>query len=204
MYSKTLNKAEIYIDGCCRNSPGAGGYGYVILYEEITSEKNIRIPKTIEYSQAFWLTTTNRLEIMAAISAINDIIHGVQDQTFKNIGKFDLYSDSRYYYNVAYGGLLRHWAKNNWVSHVTGSKPKPVQNQDLLEELLALMDECAETGIIFNTHLLDRNSKYEFHGRAEHLAIAALTGSYDYYVSDAYYEKNCSLNFSRCYDFFGH
>ena len=203
MYSKTVNKVEICIDGCCPNNPGAGGYGYVIRYEEITANNKIRIPKPIEYSQAFWLTTANRLEIMAAISGINDIIRGVQDQTFKNICQLDLYSDSKYYCDTINNGFIRNWPLNNWVIHVTGSKPKPVKNQDLWKELLALMDECAEAGIILNTNLIEK-TKCEFHDWAEHLAFTALTGYYDHYVSDAYYEKNNTLNFSRCYDCFGH
>lgn len=204
MYLKEFNcKIELYIDGYCPNNPGSGGFGYLIRYEEKTSKYNIRLPKTMEFSQAFWLTTLNRLEIMAAISGIHDIICGVQDKTFKNINQIDLYSDSKYYCDTISNGFIRNWSQNNWVIHVMGSKPKPVKNQDLWKELLTLMDECAETGILLNTNLIEKNSKCEFHDWAEHLAITALTGYYDQYVSDAYYEKNNNMNFSKCYDCVG-
>ncbi len=58
-----LKKVNIYIDGACSGNPGPGGYGIVMEYNG----------KKMEKSGGFNNTTNNRMEIMAAIVALESL-----------------------------------------------------------------------------------------------------------------------------------
>ena len=95
----------IYTDGSCHGNPGKGGWA---LY----------CPETgLELSGAEEKTTNNRMELMAAIQAL---------ETVKKGNKVVLHTDSTYVKD----GLtkwIHGWKKNGWK---TAAK-KPVKNQDL-------------------------------------------------------------------------
>ena len=74
-------KVTIYTDGSCLNNPGPGGYGAVLLFG---SQRR-------EISGGFRLTTNNRMEIMAVISAL---------EALKEPCQITLYSDSQYVVNA--------------------------------------------------------------------------------------------------------
>ena len=102
---------EIYTDGSCIGNPGPGGWGAVFTVHEKRStlsgfEKD---------------TTNNRMELLAAISAINAMPKQVA---------IIIYTDSSYVKN-GITTWIRNWKNNNWIS----SSGKPVKNQDLWEEL---------------------------------------------------------------------
>ncbi len=107
---------EIYTDGACRGNPGPGGWGALLI-----SGKD---RKTLHGGEA--ATTNNRMELMAAIEALN-ALRGSREVT--------LYTDSKY---VMDGMLewLPGWKKRGWK---TASK-KPVKNQDLWQ----MLDAAAE------------------------------------------------------------
>lgn len=73
-------KIIAYTDGSSRGNPGRGGYGVVLMVPEKKYKK--------EFSQGFRLTTNNRMELLAAIVAMEKI----------KILKADLtiYTDSKY------------------------------------------------------------------------------------------------------------
>ena len=74
-------KVTIYTDGAARGNPdGPGGYGAVILYQAPDGTLYKR-----EYSQGYVKTTNNRMELMAAIAALEALIRPCE---------VDLYSDS--------------------------------------------------------------------------------------------------------------
>src|SRR5580693_1450954 len=102
---------EIYTDGACRGNPGPGGWAAVLTAGE--REKEI--------SGALPLTTNNRMELQAVISAL---------QALKRPVEARLYTDSQY---VRRGVLewLPQWKARGWK---TAAK-KPVKNQDLWELL---------------------------------------------------------------------
>ena len=60
-----INKLEIYTDGACRGNPGAGGWGALLLYSN--SEQELQ-RKELWGGEAD--TTNNRMELMAAIKAL--------------------------------------------------------------------------------------------------------------------------------------
>lgn len=55
-----LKQVEIFTDGSCLGNPGPGGYGAILRYKQ--TEKT--------FSEGFRLTTNNRMEMMAAIVAL--------------------------------------------------------------------------------------------------------------------------------------
>ena len=104
-------QVEIFTDGACRGNPGIGGWGAVIRYKE--HEKLL--------SGGEQETTNNRMELMAAIQALNSL---------KRSCKVNLTTDSQY---VRKGILewMEAWKKRGWKT----SARKPVKNQDLWQQL---------------------------------------------------------------------
>lgn len=104
-------KIEIYTDGACSGNPGPGGWGATINI----NEENFDINGGEEN------TTNNRMELMAAIKALEYI-----DQSDEII----LFTDSNYVKD-GITKWIHNWKKNNWK---TAAK-KPVKNSDLWERL---------------------------------------------------------------------
>lgn len=112
-------KVVIYTDGAARGNPdGPGGYGAVLQY---TDSKGVLHEK--ELSQGFEKTTNNRMELMAAIAAL---------EALNRPCEVELHSDSQYLVNAFNKGWLDNWIKKNWVK----SDKKPVLNVDLWKRLL--------------------------------------------------------------------
>ena len=100
-------KVDIYTDGACSGNPGPGGWGVLI---EIDNEN-------IELSGGVRETTNNRMELMAAIKALEEI-----DKDYE----ITLYTDSNYVKD-GITSWISNWKKNNWK---TASK-KDVKNKEL-------------------------------------------------------------------------
>ena len=98
---------EIYTDGACRGNPGPGGWGVLLIAG--------RHRKTLHGGERD--TTNNRMELTAAIQALNAL---------KRPSQVILHTDSKY---VMHGitEWMANWKKRGWK---TASK-KPVKNQDL-------------------------------------------------------------------------
>lgn len=106
---------DIYTDGACRGNPGPGGWGAVMRYngherELYGGERE---------------TTNNRMELMAAIQALDAL---------KRPCKVRLTTDSRYV-QQGISEWLKNWKQRNWK---TASR-KPVKNVDLWKRLDALV-----------------------------------------------------------------
>ena len=112
-------QVEIYTDGSCLGNPGPGGFGAILRYKQ--HEK--------EFSAGFRLTTNNRMEMMAAIKALEAIKPGYR-------GDVTLWTDSTY---VLKGitEWIHGWKKRGWKK----SDKKPVINKDLWQQLDALNAE---------------------------------------------------------------
>ncbi|MDR2168305.1 MAG: ribonuclease HI [Clostridiales bacterium] len=109
-----MKNVEIYTDGACSGNPGPGGYGIVLLYKKHRKE----------ISGCYKLTTNNRMEILAAILAL---------ETLKEPCTVRLYSDSRYLVDAIEKGWVLRWQKNNWMRN----KSDAAVNVDLWKRLLA-------------------------------------------------------------------
>ena len=101
---------KVYTDGACSGNPGSGGWGVVILADQLKT-----------YNGSEKETTNNRMELKAAIMGIKN-----SDMTTE----ITIYTDSKYVKD-GITNWITSWKKNNWI---TASK-KPVKNQDLWKEL---------------------------------------------------------------------
>ncbi|SHO58564.1 ribonuclease HI [Vibrio quintilis] len=104
-------QVEIFTDGSCLGNPGPGGYGIVLRYKQV--EKTL--------SQGFRLTTNNRMEMMAAVVAL---------QSLKEPCCVALTTDSQY---VRQGitQWIHNWKKRGWKT----ADKKAVKNADLWQAL---------------------------------------------------------------------
>ena len=112
----TKPEIKIWTDGACSGNPGPGGWGVLLMAGTRRKELFGGAPDT----------TNNRMELMAAIEALNAL---------KKASRVTLHTDSTYVKD----GLtkwIHGWKKNGWK---TAAK-KPVKNKDLWQ---ALESACA-------------------------------------------------------------
>jgi len=108
-----LDKVEIFTDGACRGNPGPGGWGAILRHGETERE----------LSGAESATTNNRMELMAAIRAL---------EALKRPCEVTLTTDSQYVKN-GITEWLPQWKKRGWKT----AGRQPVKNQELWERLEA-------------------------------------------------------------------
>ncbi|APU89170.1 ribonuclease H-like protein [Virus Rctr71] len=113
MTEEPMSHATIYTDGSCKKNPGGPGAWAALIVADGTK---------IQLSGGFRNTTSNRMEMRAAIEALKSL-HGSW--------KVDLYTDSTYLKDGITSWVYR-WQRNGWRTY-TG---KPVKNEDLWRELL--------------------------------------------------------------------
>lgn len=109
-----MSEIEIFTDGACSGNPGPGGWGVLLRYG--ASEK--------ELFGGEEATTNNRMELMAAIKAI---------EALKRPARARLHTDSTYVRD-GITRWIRGWKANGWKT----SAKKPVKNVDLWQRLDAL------------------------------------------------------------------
>jgi ribonuclease HI len=111
-----VQRIEIFTDGACSGNPGPGGWGAILRMG--TLEK--------ELCGGERLTTNNRMELMAAIKAL---------EALKKPSAVTLHTDSKYVMDGLTQWLPR-WKLNGWKT----ADKKPVKNDDLWRAL----DEVAQ------------------------------------------------------------
>ena len=112
-------KVIIYTDGAARGNPnGPGGYGAILQYVD---SKGILHEK--ELSGGFQRTTNNRMELMAAIVAL---------EALNRPCEVDIYSDSSYLINAFNKGWIKNWIRQGWRQGYSDE----VKNIDLWKRLL--------------------------------------------------------------------
>lgn len=106
-----MKQVEAYTDGSCLGNPGPGGYGALLKYNN--HEKAL--------SGGFKLTTNNRMELLAAIKALEFLTEPC---------RVTLTTDSQY---VRQGitQWMNGWKKKGWKT----ADKKPVKNKDLWQLL---------------------------------------------------------------------
>ena len=111
-----MKEVVLYTDGACSGNPGPGGWCAILTYN--TYEKVI--------SGGEENTTNNRMELSAIINGL---------KALKEPCEVKIVTDSKYFSDAIEKGWLFGWAKNGFIK----SDKKPVLNQELWKELLALM-----------------------------------------------------------------
>ena len=112
--TRPSKEVVVYTDGACSGNPGPGGWGAVLMYGGKVKEISGGEPRT----------TNNRMELMAAIQAL---------ESLKEPVRVRLHTDSAYMVNCFHQGWHERWARNGWRN----AKKEPVENRDLWERLLA-------------------------------------------------------------------
>ncbi|KAB2836716.1 MAG: ribonuclease HI [Caedimonadaceae bacterium] len=141
---------EIYTDGACSGNPGPGGWGVLIKRGE----------KEEELSGSETLTTNNRMELMATISALEYV---------STEGSIKLYTDSTYVKDGVTLWLAR-WKKNDWKT----ANNKPVKNRDLWERL----DQAIKNHAAIEWHWVKAHDGHRENERADFLARNAIVKAY--------------------------
>ncbi len=101
----------IYTDGACSGNPGPGGWGAVLTFGDREKEICGGEPDT----------TNNRMEMMAAIQALEMLVKPC---------KVELHTDSQYLRNGV-TQWIHGWKKRGWKT----ADNKPVKNEDLWKRL---------------------------------------------------------------------
>ena len=101
----------IHTDGACSGNPGPGGWGAILTFGDREKE--------LKGGEAH--TTNNRMELMAAIAALEALTRPC---------RVDLYTDSQYL-RGGITGWIHGWKKNGWRT----ADKKPVKNVDLWQRL---------------------------------------------------------------------
>jgi ribonuclease HI len=135
----------VFTDGGCSGNPGPGGWGAILIYGEHRKE----------LSGGAEETTNNRMELTAAISAL---------ETLKRPCTVDLTTDSNYVRD-GITKWIKGWKKNGWKT----ADKSPVKNVDLWQRL--------DTAIAKHTvrfHWVKGHAGHPENERADELAAAGM------------------------------
>ena len=113
---------KIYTDGACEGNPGPGGWAALILLDD----------KKKEIYGGEQLTTNNRMELTAAIKALEYCVS--KDDKQPSLRQIKIYTDSMYVKD----GItiwINNWEKNDWKT----ADKKNVKNVDLWKKLKDLV-----------------------------------------------------------------
>lgn len=145
-----MKTVDIYTDGACSGNPGKGGYGVILSYNG----------KTKEISEGFLTTTNNRMEITAAVVAL---------EALKEPCKVNLTSDSKYLVDSVNQGWLKKWSSNGWMR----TKSEKAKNTDLFKRLLKQLEIHDVTFIWVKGH-----AGHPMNDRCDYLATSAIKGKH--------------------------
>jgi len=138
----------IYTDGACSGNPGPGGWGAILISGEHRKE--------LAGGEAE--TTNNRMELMAAIAAL---------EALKAPSKVALYTDSTYVRD-GITKWIHGWRRNGWR---TAAK-KAVKNAELWQQLDAAQDRHN-----IDWHWVKGHAGHPENERADELARSGIPGS---------------------------
>lgn len=152
-----MSTINIYTDGAARGNPGPGGYGVILMWNNHRKE----------LSQGYRLTTNNRMELLAVITALEALK--------KAEHPVHIYSDSQYVVKAISEGWLNTWIKTNFK----GGK----KNSDLWKHYYEISRQFKIT-----MHWVKGHATNPFNNRCDELATAAADGK-DLLI-DEWYEEN--------------
>ena len=139
------DRVTIHTDGACSGNPGPGGWGVILQWGDRTRELKGGEPHT----------TNNRMELMAAIIAL---------ETLKRPCEVDVHTDSQYL-RQGITDWIKGWKRNGWR---TGDR-KPVKNLDLWQRLDAAVQRHK-----VHWHWVRGHAGHDLNERADELAREAI------------------------------
>ena len=134
-------KVVIWTDGACSGNPGPGGWGAILTFNG----------RERELCGGEELTTNNRMELMAAIQAL---------ETLTRACEVELHTDSQYLRGGVMG-WIHGWKRNGWKT----ADKKPVKNVELWQRL----DEAAQRHNV-DWRWVKGHAGHEMNERADELA----------------------------------
>lgn len=140
---------KIYTDGACSGNPGPGGWGLV----RITNGNDDDIQKQ---SLGYRLTTNNRMEIMAAINAVN--LYRSQPT------EIEIVSDSKYVTDAINKGWLTSWNAKGFAK---------IANPDLWKELMGAISKAKRSGHTVTFTWVKGHAGNQYNEMADSLAVMA-------------------------------
>ena len=144
-----MQRVVIHTDGGCKGNPGPGGYGAVLVCGKHRKE----------ISAGYRMTTNNRMELRAAIAAL---------ESLREPCSVELHSDSKYIIDAMSKRWLASWQKSGWR---TAAK-QAVKNKDLWLLLLAAMQPHT-----LHWHWVKGHAGHPENERCDALANAAVLGT---------------------------
>jgi ribonuclease HI len=139
------DRVTIHTDGACSGNPGPGGWGVILQWGGRTRE--------LKGGEAH--TTNNRMELMAAIVAL---------ETLKRPCEVDLHTDSEYL-RQGITDWISGWKRNGWRT----TARKPVKNLDLWQRLDAAVGRHT-----VHWHWVRGHAGHDLNERADELAREAI------------------------------
>ena len=140
-----MTRVTVYTDGACSGNPGPGGWGAILLHNGTRKE----------ISGGETLTTNNRMEMMAAIAALEGL---------KRACEVHLHTDSRYLKDGV-TKWLEGWKKKGWKT----ADKKPVKNIDLWQRI-----DAAKARHTVSWYWVRGHDGHELNEAADALARAAI------------------------------
>ena len=117
-----INMLEIYTDGSCSTNLRKGGWGYVVLDNEVVKHEDCGAEDD---------TTNNRMELTALLKGIQWV-----ENNFLYAKDVVVYTDSSYIANCFKEEWYKRWRSNGWRT----ANRVAVKNQDLWREILNLYE----------------------------------------------------------------
>jgi ribonuclease HI len=143
--SDALSHVIIHTDGGAAPNPGPGGWAAILSFGDREKELRGGEPDT----------TNNRMELMAAISAL---------EALKRPCRVDLHTDSKYV-QQGISQWIHNWKRNGWKT----ADKKPVKNGELWQRL-----EAAVASHQVRWHWVKGHAGHEFNERADQLVGEAI------------------------------
>ena len=158
-------RIEIYTDGACSGNPGKGGYGIIMRAPEKNYEKC--------FSEGFRLTTNNRMELLAVITALENLKEEGHD--------IHIFTDSKYVADAVNKNWILGWIKKGF---------KNVKNPDLWRRFIPLFNMYKPA-----FHWIKGHTGHPQNERADQLAVAA--SQKENLLIDTFFEKEEQNLFSE-------
>jgi ribonuclease HI len=141
----SADRVIVHTDGACSGNPGPGGYGAILSFGDHEKELSGGEPHT----------TNNRMELMAAIAAL---------EALKRPCKVELHTDSQYLQH-GISSWIKQWKRNGWRT----ADRKPVKNIDLWQRL-----DAALAAHEVRWHWVKGHDGHAMNERADELARSAI------------------------------